>query len=183
MLTPQVLANSRTAVLGEVRTGKTRLLYRFVWMLTEAGFGGEITVIDMAPGLSWGVGGKLVEVGELPVGLRYLTSWEIMPPRLIGRDAEDVKRLAKKNEEAIRPLLEEYSKRPTSILAINDATIYIHRGEPGQLFSTMSLARAWLVTAYYGSRLADDKGTGISVREKSFVEQLLQVSDIVIRMG
>lgn len=183
MLTSQELASSRTIVLGEVRTGKTRLLYRFVWMLSEAGFAGDITVLDMAPGLSWGVGGKLAEVGELPAGVRYLTSWEIRPPRLIGRDAEDVRRLAKTNEEAIRPLLEEYRKNPTAILAINDATIYIHAGEPEQLFSAMSLSRAWLVTAYYGSRLADDKGTGISVREKRFVEQLMEVSDIVIRMG
>ncbi|MEM0482359.1 MAG: hypothetical protein QXM16_05685 [Nitrososphaerota archaeon] len=182
MLTPKTLAESHTTIFGEVRTGKTRLLYRLLWMLSESGLGGEITVLDMAPGLSWGVGGKLVEVGELPDGVKYLTSWEIRPPRLIGRDSEDVSRLAKANEESIRPLIENYSKNPTSILAINDVTIYIHAGEPAQLFSAMSLARAWLVTAYYGSRLADDKGTGISVRERGFVEQLLRVSDIVIRL-
>lgn len=183
MLTPQVLASSRTTVMGEVRTGKTRLLYRFVWMLSEAGFRDEITILDMAPALSWGVGGKMVEVGELPAGVRYLTSWEIMPPRLVGKDAQDVMRLAKGNEGVIRPLLDEYCRRPTPILAINDVTIYIHAGEHELLLSTMSLARAWLVTAYYGSRLGDDKGAGISVREKSFVEQLLRVSDIVIRTG
>ncbi|MEM4151516.1 MAG: response regulator [Nitrososphaerota archaeon] len=170
-------------ILGETGTGKTRLLYRFLWMLSDAGYSGEITVIDMAPGVAWGVGAKLMEVGELPRSIRYLTSWEIRPPRLIGKDAEEVKRLARRNMELINPMIEEYIERPTKILAINDSTIFIHAGEPARLLIAIQLSRAWMVTAYSGARLADDKGTGISAREREFVAELLQVADIIIRMA
>lgn len=183
MLNPLIISQNKIIILGETRTGKSRLLYRFLWMLADAGYSRQITVIDMAPSLSWSVGGKLVEIGELPRDIRYSTSWTIKPPRLIGRTAAEVLNLARENGEQIRPLLEEYVKNPSPILIINDATIYIHSQEPSLLFSALNLSRSWLITAYQGSVLADDKGTGISLREAEFVDQLRRVSDIIIRMA
>ncbi|MCS7146170.1 MAG: hypothetical protein RMJ28_02400 [Nitrososphaerota archaeon] len=183
MLAPNILSSNRILVVGESRSGKTRLLHRLVWILAEAGYSNEVTIIDMAPSLSWGVGGKIIEVGEVPEGVRYLTSWEIKPPRLIGRDAEEVQKLARDNCMLLNPLIERYVKNPTPILAINDATIFVHGGESAPLTSAMALSRAWIVTAYSGSRLAEDKGSGLTLRERRFVESLLQVSDIIIRMG
>ncbi|MEM1923418.1 MAG: hypothetical protein QXO86_00900 [Nitrososphaerota archaeon] len=183
MLKPEKIASNRVLIAGEVKSGKTRLLYRFIQMLVEAGYAADITIIDMAPSAVWGVGGKIVEVGDIPEEVRYLTSWEIKPPRLIGREREEVLRLAQTNAELITTLLREYTTRPTKLLIINDATIFVHAGDPKTLLYTMDLSRSWIVTAYYGKKLEADKGSGLTARERDFVEYLMRASDIIIRMA
>jgi len=177
------LTTGKTLIVGESRTGKTTLLLRILWKISEAYHPHDITIIDMAPDLSWGIGGKLLEVGEIPAGARYLTSWELRPPRLLGRDADDVLSIARENARHIDLLLEEYLRRPSIVLAVNDATMYVHAKEPQTLLRAMNLSRSSIVTAYAGILLSDDKGSGITVRERRFVETLLRVSDRIIRTG
>lgn len=181
MLNPEKLSKNSILIIGETRSGKTRLLHRFIYILAEAGHSREITVIDMAPSASWGVGGKIIEVGEIPEEIRYYTSWKIKPPRLLGKSREEVLELARTNAELIRPLIDEYVKSPTGVLIVNDATIFVHSGEPSTLLNATSLSRSWIITAYHGRLLEMDKSSGLTSREREFVKHLMRRADIIIR--
>ncbi len=173
----------RTLILGETGSGKSVLLFRILSSLAESCDTKEITLIDMAPSRSWGVGGKLSEIGRIPEGVRYHTSWDVTPPRLVGRTAEEVLSLALKNRALLEPLVLNYLAEPTPVLMINDASIYAHVGDPGPLLKALGLAKTWIVTAYSGERLAEDKGASVTLAEKRFVNSLIEAADRIIRLG
>ncbi len=173
----------RTLILGETGSGKSVLLFRILSSLAESCDTKEITLIDMAPSRSWGVGGKLSEIGKIPEGVRYHTSWDVTPPRLVGRTAEEVLSLALKNRALLEPFVSNYLAEPTPILMINDASIYAHGGDPGPLLKALGLAKTWIVTAYSGERLAEDKGASVTLAERRFVNSLIEAADRIIRMG
>ncbi len=173
----------RTLILGETGSGKSVLLFRILSSLAKSCDTKEITLIDMAPSRSWGVGGKLSEIGRIPEGVRYHTSWDVTPPRLVGRTAEEVLSLALKNRALLEPLVLNYLAEPTPVLMINDASIYAHVGDPGPLLKALGLAKTWIVTAYSGERLAEDKGASVTLAEKRFVNSLIEAADRIIRLG
>ncbi len=170
-------------IIGESGSGKSTLLSRILYRLAESGYSEETTVIDMAPSLSWGVGGKISEIGDIPEGVRYYTSWEIAPPRLVGKTAEEVLKLARRNRSLLEPFVARFLASPTQVILVNDATIYAHAGSHGPLIEALRTASTWVATAYSGVRLADDRGASVTEAERRFVNSLLLIADRIIRMG
>ncbi len=171
----ELLVGKKTLIIGGVRSGKTGLTAEILKSLID--LIGSLTLMDFAPGRG-GVGLPLsnymsVENYERPEGLHA--------PRIEGRDAEEVLRLAKDNEEKIRPILISFLSRPTDALVINDLTIYLHSGDPDLLLKCINSSKTFIGNAYYG-RDFDDKGSGLNERERALVEELMKRVDLVIKM-
>ncbi len=176
------LLGRKTLIVGEVGSGKSHLLARILEKMVESLDPKEITVIDMAPFRHLGIGGKLRDLTESVNRVRYLTDDGIVPPRLIGRDANEVVRHAERNASLIRALLLEYLKRPTRILLVNDLTIYLHKGDLVLLNEVIDAAETFVATCYEGERLSDDKGSGITAIERKRLDELKGRVDNVLEL-
>lgn len=174
------LIRRKILLVGEAGSGKTLLLARLLDYLVSSGFSKDVTVIDMAPSKIGEIGGTLDAYTDSVKKVRYLKPPRITPPRLTGRNAEEVERYARQNHEILKPLIEEYLAEPTRILLVNDVTIYLHWGSFEDLARAISISETFAGTAYQGVRLHDDKGSGITDRERRRLEELKQYVDEVI---
>lgn len=173
------LSGKKCLILGEAGSGKTRLLERLLEEAVQEGLGPQVTLIDMAPegriigGLK--VGGRVKAGG----GVRRFAPDRVFAPRLEGRDKGEVLRLAGLNARSLEPLLRRYLDSPTPILFVNDLTMYLHGGDPGVLERAISASRTFIGTAYKGSSF-DDRGSGLNALERSRLERLIPLFDVVI---
>jgi len=174
------IVGKKVLIVGEAGSGKTMLLARLLEEAMVLGLSEEVTLIDLAPKKLDGLGGRVTDYLH-PVGnVRLLMPKNVHAPRLSGKTKEEVLMLAEKNRETIQPLLEEYINKPTRVLFINDVTIYLHAGDPDLLERCIELSETFVGTAYYGTRLRDDKGSGITVRERALTERIMGKVDRVI---
>ncbi|MEM3627414.1 MAG: hypothetical protein QXZ25_05245 [Candidatus Bathyarchaeia archaeon] len=172
----------KVLILGEAGSGKTRLAAQTLQMLMTILNPEEITVIDFAPEKRKSIGGKLTDYVDLVGGVRYLSPGKVYTPRLAGNSPEEVLHYAGLNRKNMEPLLKEFLKNPTSVLIINDVTLYLHSGELEIILKCAKKAETFLATAYYGSKLAEDLGTGISLKERRLTDELATFMDFVVKI-
>ncbi len=173
----------KVLILGEVGSGKTSLTAKIVQKLMLFIEPKEITVIDMAPEAIGEIGGKLSRYLSSSSELRYLSPAKVYAPRTMGVTSVQVLEYAKRNKNAIEPLLDEFIKKPTKVLIINDITLYLHLGKLEKIMSCMRLTETFLASAYYGVKLKEDYGAGITAREKQLVEKLATHMDSVVKLN
>ncbi|MEM2990317.1 MAG: hypothetical protein QXQ02_03950 [Halobacteria archaeon] len=177
------ILNKKTLIIGEVGTGKTRLLIHLVRQLISNELSTKVTVIDMAPPKIFNIGGRVLDYdASLCTKIRYLYSDDIRPPRLTGKTPDEVLKIAAKNYEITDKLIDRYILNPTDILLINDLTIYAHAGDASKLNIVIKNAATFVGTAYYGRKLSDDKGSGITIREKQYIEDLSNIVDCIVKL-
>jgi len=177
------LVGRRTLIVGDVGAGKTRLTRRLLEEALELGLDG-VTVIDMAPravdidGVT--VGGVLFNADAR--GIRYLQTDDIKTPRLSARTSEELLQLADHNRENVERLLEAFDTEPSSILFINDVSIYLQRGSLDRLWETLLKADTVVANGYVGEKLKADLGTGLSRDERLRIDELASRVAEVIRI-
>lgn len=180
------LRGKRTLILGDVRTGKTRLTARLLEEAVGLGFSGMITVVDMAPETraveGRTIGGRLSELTQAHAKVRYLSPPRVETPRLAATSAEELLSLARLNVERIGPLLEAYSAAPSPILFINDISIYLQSGPVEAVLTAAEKAETFIANGYYGGYFHRDYGTGVSRREREQMDLLASSMDMVIRL-
>ena len=181
-LTAEDVIGRRVLILGEVRSGKTALLARLLKELTEVADAKEITVIDLAPQRIGEIGGKISDYLDSVEEIRYLSPKRVYTPRVTGSSREEVLAYAELNRSLMEPLFAEFVQRATKVLVLNDVTLYLHAGELGRILNCVKLAETFVATAYYGSRLAQDRGAGISIREKKLIRKLASYVDQIVKM-
>ncbi len=180
------LAGKKTLIMGNVRTGKTKLTVELLEEAVGLGISKDITIIDMAPrtkmvkGLS--IGGRLSEFTATLKDVRYLVPTEVMTPRLEAHSAKELLSMVKLNVERIRPLIENYVERPTPVLFINDVSIYLQSGSAELVLAVAAMAGTFIANGYYGEFFSKDHGTGVSRRERALMELLASRMDVVIRL-
>lgn len=177
------IVGKRVLVLGEAGSGKTMLAARTLEELLVLVNPDEITVIDMAPQRIGDVGGRLSEITDATKKVRYLLPQKVYAPRLTGASREQVLEYAELNRRAMEPLFNMFIRTPTQILILNDVTLYLHAGELETVLKSMRKARTFLATAYRGSKLAENHGSGISAREEQLVKKLSIDMDQIIEIG
>jgi GTPase SAR1 family protein len=167
--------NRQTMIIGDVNSGKTTLTTLILQHFLDAGYGGQIAVLDLSPDPVQGIGGKLSLGSDTPV--LYLTA-KIHAPRLMGTDAAHTLRLAHENARTIEALFEKFKQQPRDILCVNDATLYLQSGRLSALLETLSISSTQIINAYYGNTFADSE---LTQRERRLTEALIAESDEVIR--
>jgi len=176
------ILGKKALVLGEAGAGKTALAARLLQELMTLVRPERITVIDLAPERTGEVGGKLRDYVNLADGVKYLSPKNVYTPRAAGKSPEQVLRYAELNRKNMEPLLDWFTKNATKVLVLNDLTLYLHLGKLEKIVKCTRLAETFLATAYYGSRLAEDLGTGISSTEKQMVDKLSVLMDLIIKI-
>ena len=176
------LLGKRALIVGEIASGKTRLLSKFLDYLVERGYGFQITLIEMAPGFG-GIGRLTEEYTGNVKKVNYLKPEKIYPPRTLGKTREEVLRYTEHNYRALKPLLQAFIDNPTEILLVNDLTIYLHAGEVEDVLRAVERCETFAATAYEGVRLQDDKGSGITFRERKAVSKLRKNMDLVVELA
>ena len=182
-LKPTEIIGKKVLILGEVGSGKTSLTAKIVQKLTLFIEPKEITVIDMAPEAIGEIGGKLSKHLSLNSELRYLSPAKVYAPRTMGVTNTQVVEYAKRNKNAMEQLLDEFLKKPTKVLIVNDITLYLHLGKLEKIMNCMRLAETFLASAYCGVKLKEDYGAGISAREKQVVEKLATYMDHIVKLN
>lgn len=173
----------RTLILGEAGCGKTKLAAKVLQELMTVVDPEQITVIDLAPERIGEIGGKITDYVNIKSGITYLSPENVYTPRLTGNSREQVLHYAELNRKNMEPLLGEYVRSVTSILILNDVTLYLHVGELEKVLRCAQLAQTFLGTAYQGSKFDQDLGTGISSRERELTDKLADFMDYVTKIN
>jgi hypothetical protein len=173
----------RTLILGESGSGKTKLVAKLAEELMTIESPDTITVIDFAPKKTDNAGGRMADYMTITDEVKYLAPEQVHTPRLMGTSREQVLLLARLNRKMMEPLLSEFVQNSTKTLIMNDITLYLHSGTLRRILQCAKLATTFLGTAYYGSKLANDLGTGISSREKKLTDELATSMDRVVRIS
>jgi len=174
--------DKKVLILGEAGSGKTMLAAKLLQELVTLVNPEKITVIDLAPERVGEIGGKLTDYVKLIGRANYLSPKNVYTPRLAATSSEQVLRFAELNRKTMEPLFNEFIRNPTQILITNDVTLYLHSGELEPVLKCVRLARTFLGTAYYGLKLAEDLGTGISSRERQLTDKLAIFMDLVVKI-
>lgn len=173
----------KTLILGAMGSGKTKLTAEILDSLLENAATEEITVIDMSPTTVIGIGGRISFYTSSVFKVKYLAPEVIRAPRIEGKNKDEVLSLAEFNRRSIEPLLQEFIMKPTSILFINDLSIYLHTGDVSKVIKCLELSNTVVANSYYSDFPIDDKGSGISEREKKILEALIPKFDIVLKLS
>jgi hypothetical protein len=175
-LNVEAYINRKTLIVGAVNSGKTRLTTAILDGLCAAGWRRRIVVLDWAPELTTGIGGK---IDPRPYDqVRWLTC-DIIPPRLRGRDPEEIQALAERNAQAIAPLLDSALAARRAILIVNDASLYLQTGNPRRLMEVAAAYPTVIMNAYYGHSFVAAPFTDL---ERRRVENLTRWCDRVLRL-
>jgi CO dehydrogenase nickel-insertion accessory protein CooC1 len=177
------ILGKKVLILGEAGSGKTQLaaqLLRELMMLVNPE---EITVIDLAPQRVGEIGGKLTEYVNINSRVRYLSPENVYTPRLAGTSPKQVLHYAELNRKNMEPLLNRFIRNVTEVLVLNDVTLYLHSGKLETVLKCVRLANTLLATAYYGLKLAEDLGTGISSKEKQLTDKLAASMDLTLKIN
>lgn len=180
------LLGAKTLILGEVGSGKTRLAAKLLKEAISLGYAARIAVLDLSPAARAPsgelVGAPLTAYVKPAPPIRYLRPPRVRAPRLEGRSGEEVLKLAEENAKAMEKLFEEFLKEPRKVVFVNDVSLYLHAGRLGKLLSALSGASTAILNGYYGRGLNDDKGSGLSLRERRLMEKLAEKMDLIVRM-
>jgi hypothetical protein len=180
------LLGKTVLITGDVGAGKTRLTLELLEEAITLGYSDEITIIDMAPatihvdGLR--VGGKLSEFTDKLQDVRYLAPRKVETPRLSAKSKRELLHLVDLNEKRIGRILTEFVKAPTSILFVNDISLYFQSGVDAPLLSALRTSETFIANGYYGTALTSDFETSISESERRLMTKLANDADLVIRL-
>ncbi len=184
----------KTFIVGESNVGKTEITAKFLNFIQNLEEYHNIYVFDMGPKRfqmkNILVGGKISDYEEdydkKPGIINY--SYTIIPPRSTSMNFKDVYIRCLKNYQAI---VEDFSKTiqklcstntEKSILIINDFSIYLHMGSPFPFIKLLKTDHTVFINSYYGTKLANDYNSSISLREKILTQMLMRHFDYVVHL-
>jgi len=177
------ILGKKVLILGETGAGKTRLAAKLLREIMTLVNSEKITVIDFAPQKAGEIGGKITDCLSMLSEIKYFSPKNVYTPRLAGKSPEQVLRFAELNRKNMEPLLRKFIRNATDVIVLNDVTLYLHSGELETVLKCVELAKTFLATAYYGSKLANDLGTGISSRERELTDELASFMDLVVKIN
>lgn len=173
-------------IIGDVGAGKTQLTVRLVDEAIAAGMQEHITIIDMAPTTrfvgSLKIGGQLREMAPHLTIVRYLAPSRIETPRLSARTPQELQHLIALNQQRITPLLHTFLNTPSSILCINDVSLYLQSGSLALVTQAIRATDTCIVNGYYGQSIHTEIEAPVSSIERALMNRLIESMDIVITL-
>ncbi len=139
----------------------------------------KISILDFAPKMrvveNLKIGGKIEDFFEGIKKCNNITfEGEIIPPRLMSRNKQELQANAYKNYQKTRNLLEKFTKKPTDFLIINDISLFLHVGNKRILMESINKARTFFGNTYYGDSIKDKSTSLFSTIEKYKVKNLIK---------
>ncbi len=181
----QEFIEKKVLILGDIRTGKTRLMIRLFKESLEIGLAEDVSVIDLAPKIvevnGRKIGGKISDFIVIPSNVRYFTA-EVVPPRLTAKSRKELLSLISLNKRRIDKLLKDFLNDPMKVLFVNDISIYFQSGKRALIASLVDVTETFVANGYYGKSFEYDFSTGVSKREKELMEKLAKRMDFTIRL-
>ncbi len=175
---------AHTILYGEANTKKTYYTAKFIQYLTDIKKINpkEISILDFAPQLSnirgLKIGGKIEDF--FPQSIRcnnILFEGDIIPPRLNANNKNELYQYAQMNYEKTLEILEIFNEEPTSILIINDVSIYLQLGNKKYILDTIKQVSTFFGNTYYGSSIKRNFAKIFSKNEKRSVKFLIKRVD------
>jgi len=169
----------QTLLYGETNTKKTYYTAKFIQFIIESKHldPKEISILDFAPSQSIinniKIGGKIKDFYKNSIKCNNFSfEGDIIPPRLKAKNIKELYDNACKNFKKTYMILNLFTENPTSILIINDISIYFHIGNKRLLLESIKKSNTFFGNSYYGSSIRSDFTTVFSRREKRLVEYL-----------
>jgi len=172
----------KVLIKGEIKSGKTKLCEEILNEIIKYFPLSKITVIDLAPSKKYFKDIVLGGIMSVPNDVIYLRPDIVYAPRLEGKNKEEVLELARRNAINIENIFKIYENNPTEILFINDITLYFHAGSFEKILELLKYPKTFICNAYEGEKLHDDKGSGITIREKELLKKFEKYMDIIIKL-
>lgn len=181
------ILGKRVLIVGDVGSGKTKSTLDIIYKFIELNFGGEISILDFAPTSIYysgrRIGGKFIEYSFNPSSVKRYIAVDTYPPRILGKCREEVLTYAKINRFRCERTLKEFIHDPSSILIINDVSIYYHVGDLGLIVDAIKLCKTFVGNAYFNGFIEDRFSTGISINEHEMTKILMSFMDLVINLN
>lgn len=175
------LIGHTTIIYGEVDTKKTFYTANLIRFLLEDKQINpkEISILDFAPQLMMikgkKIAGKIKDFYKKSKSCNYLNlQGEIIPPRLNAKNREELYRNANHNYKLTLKLLKKFAKKPTSILIINDISIYLHVGDQKFLLKAIKNCETFFGNSYYGNSIKCDFVPEFNLKERQSIESILK---------
>ena len=173
-------------IIGDVGAGKTQLTVRLVEEVLAVGLQEQLTIIDMAPTTRFvgtlKVGGQLREAAPHLSTVRYLAPSRVETPRLSARSPQELQHLVTLNQQRIAPLLRTFLHTPSSILVINDVSLYLQSGSFALVTQVLDAAETCIVNGYYGQSIQSKITDPVSRIERALMDRLIARVDIVVTL-
>ena len=128
------------------------------------------------------IGGTLAEITRSTSRVRYLENSKVKTPRVTAKGPQELRKLAKFNQTVIDRLLTKYMQKPTPILFINDVSMYLQAGMLEDILKVVDKAGTFIANGYFGKKLEEDLGSGISKQERTLMKRLMKEMDVIIRL-
>jgi len=171
----------QTFLYGETNTKKTYFTAKFIQFLIELKYldPKEISILDFAPPQNIinniKIGGKIKDFYKDSTKCNnFFFEGEIVPPRLKAKNVKELYDNACKNFKKTYTILNSFNDNPTSILIVNDISIYLHIGNKKLLIDSIKKSDTFFGNSYYGSSIKTDFKALFSSREKRLVEYLVK---------
>jgi GTPase SAR1 family protein len=185
------LKGKKTLFLGDVNTGKTRLMAKLIDEAVDSlkyKQANEIIVIDLAPNgvlLSSGkkLGGKLELPNKRTNRIQYCSPAKVYAPRATGKNKEEILALAEKNLASIDKVLDSVEEKNARVVFVNDMTMYFHKGSAERIIDIAKKSETFIANGYKGTTLNDDKGSGISENETRELAKFSLAMDNIFVLG
>ncbi|WP_287585714.1 hypothetical protein [Candidatus Borrarchaeum sp.] len=182
------IKNKKLLILGEVASGKTQLLIELLQDTLQ--YADKITLLDFAPSVKFvkgmKIGGRVNERIEMPSNVDYLCPERVETPRLTAAETNSAKqllRLAHTNAKNMSLKINEFLKAPTNIVFINDISLLFQVGNIEPVEKLLEIVNTAVITGYYGKKLEEDLGTGVSKKERTLMQKLSRQVDLVINLN
>jgi len=97
---------------------------------------------------------------------------EIIPPRLKANTKEDLYKNLCHNYKLTSSALHKFNENPTSILILNDISIYLHLGSKNYMLKIIFKTSTFFGNSYYGHSIKKEFSNLLSIKERKRVEFL-----------
>ncbi|MBN1802649.1 MAG: hypothetical protein JW891_14150 [Candidatus Lokiarchaeota archaeon] len=179
---PEVLQkyiDHHTILYGESNTGKTKRTAMFLQYLIDSKMDPKtISVLDFAPESRVyerrKIGGKILDYYDISETLGLFIDVKIIPPRLTARNKKEIRKYALQNCKLTEKALKKYCENPTTILLINDISIYLQKGSLKFILKIIKKSTTFYGNSYYGSSIDNKYSKNFSKIESKKISRLIK---------
>lgn len=164
--------NRKSLIVGDVKSGKTERTLKILRLLIACGIRPWI-VLDFAPEMTYGIGGKMTLSSDDRKDSDYFSPL-ILPPRLLGKTDQEIWDLAIENAKRIDEIFLRIPIERYKGLVINDVSLYLHTRTAEELLSIIGKASTILMNGYCGKYF---RPGGLSQREREQMNRLMENCD------